>query len=387
MSKDYFERREFSFTLPGDIYLRYQSFRDEKALRGALISKVPIKIDIGAVFSANPRDMKRGLNMATAQERELVFDIDMTDYDEVRTCCKGADLCKLCWPFLAIAAKVLDRALREDFGFNHLLWVYSGRRGIHCWVADDRARKLSVDARNAVGSYLTLVTGGQFQAKKCTLDHKKINLHPSVRKALNIIDRHFVKLIVENQKHLDSKQSAEKLVNLCSNPNLKRFIGDKIYNSSYFKFTSQKKWDQIEGSAETFLRKPENKNAMGKHFIAEAKIQYCYPRLDIAVTKGLNHLLKAPFCVHPKTSRVCIPFDVRKVDSFDPKAVPTLDSLQKEIETFDEKVKAGGEASERPQYAKTRLKESIELFEEFINKLRNENIDRRLEMSDAKMEF
>jgi hypothetical protein len=39
-------------------------------------------------------------------QRELVIDIDMTDYDELRTCGSGGHICSRCWPFIAVAIQV-----------------------------------------------------------------------------------------------------------------------------------------------------------------------------------------------------------------------------------------------------------------------------------------
>ena len=46
------------------------------------------------------------------------------------------------------------------------------------------------------------------------------------------------------------------------------------------------------------------KPAKAKYTFEEVILQLAYPRLDINVTKGLNHLLKSPFCVHPKTGKI-----------------------------------------------------------------------------------
>lgn len=54
---------------------------------------------------------------------------------------------------MVMAIEVMDAGLREDFGFQHLAWIYSGRRGVHCWVCDETARNMGNDARGAVAGY------------------------------------------------------------------------------------------------------------------------------------------------------------------------------------------------------------------------------------------
>jgi DNA primase catalytic subunit len=57
----------------------------------------------------------------------------------------------------------------DDFGFKHLLWVYSGRRGVHCWVCDERARKLNNEARSAIVAYLEVIKVCNKKYQHCSL--------------------------------------------------------------------------------------------------------------------------------------------------------------------------------------------------------------------------
>ncbi|UJR34281.1 hypothetical protein I4U23_021685 [Adineta vaga] len=205
-----FSQREFTFTLENDVYRRYLSFTNHIEFEKELIKMCPEKIDIGAVYSAKPKDHKM---LSAAQfypiERELVFDIDMTDYDDVRFCCRGADICSKCWTLMRFAMQILDRVLHEDFGFEHRLWIYSGRRGVHCWVCDETARELQSSIRQAIVEHLSVISGGKDSSKRVTL---YTPLHPSLQKAREIILTEFDGYACLEQDFLGDDQRIERFL-------------------------------------------------------------------------------------------------------------------------------------------------------------------------------
>uniref|UniRef100_A0ABM5FND9 DNA primase n=1 Tax=Pogona vitticeps TaxID=103695 RepID=A0ABM5FND9_9SAUR len=381
--KNYFQRREFSFTLRDDIYVRYQSFNTPQELEKEILKICPYKIDIGAVYSHKPIQHNTvHMGAFQAQEKELVFDIDMTDYDDVRYCCSSAEICSRCWTLMSMAIRIIDQALVEDFGLKHRLWVYSGRRGVHCWVCDDSVRKWSSALRSAAIEYLTVVKGGEEMVKKVTLPD---NIHPFIRKSIDVVKNYFEEYALIGQDILGTKERYEKVLALVPEP----VRADLLSEFSKKNLDSVQRWKILKQKLEKYEAKKSQQKTE-----PEIMLQYCFPRLDINVSKGINHLLKSPFSVHPKTGRISVPIDLKKLDEFDPFAVPTVSRLCHELDTIrngegDEKEnEAEVECTRRSKdYRKTSLAPYVKVFEQFVEEMENSHRGERLRTSDMQLDF
>ncbi|TPP61934.1 DNA primase [Fasciola gigantica] len=366
-----------------------------------LVKLCPHKIDIGAVYSTAPKKHRAILPASFKPEwKELVFDIDLTDYDEVRYCCgeqnasSKSSVCSRCWQLAQSAVLCVDRALREDFGFEHLLWVYSGRRGVHCWVCDSAARKLDPVARSAIVEYLTLVRSGNSKKPVLTASSSgkqtdsaalEPQLHPCVDAACELLMPRFANYC-STKRGQDLFGVPARLDKILSNlPEELGLIRESVASD----------WlsNPSDGTVEVSIRRWNTLHAFlterGRtNVLKQLVLTYTYPRLDVNVSTSLNHLLKSPFCIHPKTGHVCIPFDPRYVDSLEPSSAPTLPQLIDELGVRTGQETMGsieGEAGKHLlAYKRTSLKSSVEYFEEFVKRLApSDETERPLQSAEA----
>src|SRR5258706_982314 len=174
----------------------------------------------------------------------------MTDYASIRTWCSGKGLCRRCWGFIAAAVTVLDKTLRDDFGFNHVLWVYSGRRGIHCWVSDREAMDLTNDQRRSIMGYLEVVKGGKEKTKKVNVrGHSKDKdaieaLHPSLKTSLTELGGgYFAGLILEDQDCFANEQGWTVFLELLPDKEVAEYLR-KQWSSN--QSDSASKWEDFK---------------------------------------------------------------------------------------------------------------------------------------------
>ncbi|ODV89429.1 hypothetical protein CANCADRAFT_29364 [Tortispora caseinolytica NRRL Y-17796] len=347
-----FSKREIAMELHNGAYTRYRSYETPESFKKEVSFLNPARFEIGPVYSIDLINRaKYQKDSIQPVQKELIFDIDMTDYDEIRSCCSGTDICEKCWGFVRVAMHVIDFVLRHDFGFKFILWVFSGRRGVHAWISDYRARFLPDNARRSIVDYVNVFRG--VSQGKLKLPRP---LHPMLSHTLELLKSNFVSVVLQGQNPWGAPGAEKQLLSRLPNngpfqQRLKQKWSEEPNRSSL------DKWKDIDEIAKSKDLKTLDRNALLE---AKQDIMFYYlaPRLDENVSTKLNHLLKSPFCIHPKTQKICVPIPTDQIDTFDPSSVPIATELLKEVQ---------GKRVTENTYESTTLRPYVDYFRKFYN--------------------
>ena len=313
---DDISQREFG--LDGSFFQRYVCAADKGGLKRALTQQEGATIHVGPVYSGRVCRPRGEHGASVPARRELVFDVDLTDYDFLGIGRPvDVELCDRCWPVAGLAMFFLKFVLERQFGFSKFLVVYSGRRGAHLWVLDERAMAMGQEAREAIATFVNCAM---------TKDHSRAS--PGQRKFVEMLD---LQEVAEHAfEHLLIPEEEGGVGLLDSIAARFVFVGKLGLTHPALRQLADECGRQPTGleayryAKATVHSESEPGRAWFRDRVKETVIGYVWPRIDYGVTASLNHLIKAPFCVHPSSLRVAVPVEANSLLTFKPADVPTL---------------------------------------------------------------
>lgn len=88
----------------------------------------------------------------------LYFDVDLDEKTRRQCECKGKrTVCAECWFYVRVAVLVLRYVLWWQYGYRHVVALYSGKRGCHIWVLDHQSWTLTREQRAQLMERIHLV--------------------------------------------------------------------------------------------------------------------------------------------------------------------------------------------------------------------------------------
>lgn len=325
-------RREIAFgfpkTEPGsnnvhNVFQRYQTFpstgnQSTEQLLKQRFSRLPLntRIDLGGVMTTDVADARR--SDLSVGFRELIFDVDLDkEYNCFRTCeCVKEEksppfICPQCWPYLTLAIRTVEHLLARHFGWYDTLWLFSGRRGVHCWVLDPAAGLLSDQSRRHITEFFRRFTYVDSNPAQW------LAYQPSLQELYTQILKPRLRLMIERQQiRLSDKQTLNVIANsFATVPDSEQLFAILRALETGDLEQQADLWDQLVALS----RGPQFESAL-----INVTFFLTFPRLDYNVMPARNHLLRCPLSVHADTQSVVSPLDLDHLDDIDPQFLPNL---------------------------------------------------------------
>lgn len=316
---DAFCMREFNLGFQrhdgADGYSRFHQFDSLEAFKRELLRRAPARIDVGAILSTETDYMPLGITwrQVEAYEKEPVIDIDVDDYADVRSCnCSGKMLCAQCWHFLATAASIVNYLMEEKFGCNRIMWIYSGRRGVHGWILDQSAAHYPESFRHAIADYLST-----FQVNR---DHRVFSgtCKVALSSYESIVLPQFEELVRREVVLMRNTKIMTYITKIALGTETKNMtLLRALMSSAKPEMNNMSLWNHYKLVL-------QQHHPAAQQVIRTIVFSLVFPRIDRNVTTAMKHLIKCPYSWHPRTGAICVPFDVYSAHEFDPTCAPNL---------------------------------------------------------------
>ena len=159
------------------------------------------------------------------------------------------------------------------------------------------------EMRSAVVSYCNIGVGNEMSSKT-SLSYP---LHPRLRSIYKTLRPHFDRIIIHEHDLLSVEKHRNKFIEYLPDKTVK----DNVTAAWRGAKSGAEMWKIWNENFDSWVENTNNKQGTYRKnellLSREALVfTYLYPRLDANVSTGINHLLKSPWCVHPKTGKLLL---------------------------------------------------------------------------------
>lgn len=312
---DRFGRREFGFLFHGQkFFLRHVGFATARELRDFMVRNGPAHAYYSTAFYQTPS--ARTMAEKGWMGAELIFDLDADHVPGAEKLPYRQQLEKVKFHFL----RLVEEFVMRDFGFREqdLLLTFSGGRGYHCHVLQEKALQLSAQERREIVDYITgtgLVVEnflhertvgskgrGQFERAVAGLRVSPAN-SPGWGGRLNAA---IVEYVTE-LKQLTPDQLVERFKDT-------KGVGEKRLQDLE-KELVRLRTDTIQDG---FLDQGNVVRKLLPQILADTLVPMAKGETDEPVTADTKRLIRLPGSLHGKSGLKVVPLELDEVRGFDP---------------------------------------------------------------------